>query len=219
MSLLAAVGIGVLCADFFRPKLAERTWLAAVALASLAWMPWMTTATGLAGGLLWWRRRLARRRRQAEEAEQEVLVLAELVALGLAAGLPFGPAMAVASEELASDLASEVRAVLRAARLFGLESALGASDGVGAGFFQLAARAVTTGAPLRPAIDSFAQQRRGEERAKQLSAARRLPVRLMLPLALLILPGFVLLTLGPALVGALNRVAIALPPVVGRSPI
>jgi hypothetical protein len=38
-----------------------------------------------------------------------------------------------------------------------------------------------------------------------MERARRLPVRLLLPLALLILPGFVLLAVGPAVLQGLAR--------------
>ena len=41
-----------------------------------------------------------------------------------------------------------------------------------------------------------------------MAAARRLPVRLLVPVALLMLPGFVVLTAGPALLGAAERLRI-----------
>jgi hypothetical protein len=44
----------------------------------------------------------------------------------------------------------------------------------------------------------FAAERRHAEQACNLERARRLPVRLLLPLALLILPGFMVLVVGPA---------------------
>ena len=43
--------------------------------------------------------------------------------------------------------------------------------------------------------------------AERITVARRLPVRLLLPLALLILPGFVVLAVGPAVLQALARLA------------
>ena len=41
-----------------------------------------------------------------------------------------------------------------------------------------------------------------------MTEAKRLPVRMLLPLALLILPGFVLALIGPALAGSLARLDI-----------
>jgi predicted amidohydrolase len=170
-------------------------------------------------GTIWQRRRWARSRHAARQADAEVALLAELTGLGLTAGLPLTSALAAAAEEAGDLLAREVRGVLRRARVEGTAVALGTSEGRAQPLYRLAARAVVTGAPLRPAVAAFADQVRGEERAKRLAAARKLPVRLLLPLSLLILPGFVLLSLGPALIGALERLDLTLPPAIGRLPI
>ena len=53
------------------------------------------------------------------------------------------------------------------------------------------------------------REAQAEQTTARLEAARRLPVRLMLPLALLILPGFVVLAVGPALLEALDRLQLA----------
>jgi pilus assembly protein TadC len=42
-------------------------------------------------------------------------------------------------------------------------------------------------------------------RALGVEAARKLPVKLTIPLALLVLPGFLLLTAAPAAVGSIQR--------------
>lgn len=72
----------------------------------------------------------------------------------------------------------------------------------------VARRALSTGAPLIPAVSGHAARLRDEERSRQLSAARRLPVKLLFPLALLILPGFLVLTIGPAVLGSLERLGL-----------
>jgi hypothetical protein len=95
--------------------------------------------------------------------------------------------------------------VLRRSVRGGLGQALAAADGHGRRLYAGAARAVVTGAPLVPAVDAFVREAVAERRAADLESARRLPVRLMLPLALLILPGFVLLTVGPTVLAALER--------------
>lgn len=170
-------------------------------------------------GAIWQRRRWATSRHAARQADAEVALLAELTGLGLTAGLPLTSALEAAADEAGDLLAREVRGVLRRARVEGTAVALGTSEGRAQPLYRLAARAVVTGAPLRPAVAAFADQVRGEERAKRLAAARKLPVRLLLPLSLLILPGFVLLSLGPALIGALDRLDLTLPPAIGRLPI
>jgi tight adherence protein C len=77
-----------------------------------------------------------------------------------------------------------------------------------AALFALADRALVTGAPLLASIDGYATNLRRIERSAAIERARRLPVKLLFPLALLILPGFLLLTLGPALLAGLGRVGL-----------
>ena len=69
-------------------------------------------------------------------------------------------------------------------------------------------RALSTGAPLQPAVSGYATTLRNEERSRELNAARRLPVKLLFPLALLILPGFLIVTIGPAVLGSLDRLGL-----------
>ncbi len=128
-----------------------------------------------------------------------------MVSLALSAGLTLSGALRAASPIVHPDLGHEVDSVLREATRGGLGSALAAAAGHGRRFYVVVARAVVTGAPLAQAVDSFVQEVVSERRAERLEAARRLPVRLMLPLALLILPGFVLLTVGPTVLAALER--------------
>ncbi len=191
---------------------------AAVGLAVTRWkVRWtaMTVVTlvqpvlALAGGLATaaWagRRRLAARRAAGEGATADVAVLAEMVGLGLSAGLSLTQALMAARPHVHPDLEREVDGVLRRAARGGLGHALAAANGYGRGLYVVTARAVVTGAPLAAAVDSFVREAVAEQRSARLEAARRLPVRLMLPLALLILPGFVLLTVGPTVLTALER--------------
>lgn len=196
----------------------KATWLG-MTTAIIVMAPIPGAALVAAAGVLWRRQRWVASRETARRADAEVALLAELTGLGLTAGLPLTSALAAAAEETGALLADEVRGVLRRARVQGIGVALGTSAGRAQSLYRLAARAVVTGAPLRPAVAAFADQARSEERANRLAAARRLPVRLLLPLSLLILPGFVLLSLGPALVEALERLDLTLPPAIGRLPI
>ena len=132
-------------------------------------------------------------------------VLAELVGLALSAGLTLSQALRAAGPLVDPAIRREVGRVLRQATRGGLGNALAAATGHGRRFFVLVAHAVVTGAPLAPAVDWFVREAAAERRTVRLEAARRLPVRLMLPLALLILPGFVLLTVGPTVLAALER--------------
>ncbi|MGI9648528.1 MAG: type II secretion system F family protein [Acidimicrobiia bacterium] len=174
--------------------------------ALLAPVPAMAGAAAM--GLLRARRRLHIRRTIVRDAAADVGLLAELTGLGLSAGLGLSQALSAARPFVHPRLAEEVDGVLRRAAHGGLAAALAGASGHGRRLYLLAARSVVTGAPLASAMDAFVAEAAAEERSAQLEAARRLPVRLMLPLALLILPGFVLLTVGPAVLAALERFAL-----------
>jgi tight adherence protein C len=60
------------------------------------------------------------------------------------------------------------------------------------------------GLPLAPALDSAAQHARAERRRRRETAARQLPVKLAFPLVGCVLPAFAVLTVVPALIGAIR---------------
>jgi tight adherence protein C len=60
------------------------------------------------------------------------------------------------------------------------------------------------GLPLGPALDVVATISRDQRRRAAETAARKLPVRLSFPLVLCILPAFIVLTVVPAIFGALR---------------
>lgn len=182
----------------------RRAWLV-VLVVGLWSLPLAAAAVGVGVGLrhvrpLW------HRRRQQQAAQRELVLLGELVALGLGSGLPFLTALDTAAHELSTGLRREVEDVLRVARRRGSAAALAAGGGTARRLYVLAARASATGAPLRDAVEAFVEEARTQRRVALAAAARRLPVLLTFPLALLILPGFVLLTVAPAFVGALERI-------------
>jgi len=125
--------------------------------------------------------------------------------VGTAAGLSLQTSLERARSSLSAEHAVELEEVLRAARRFGLAAALARVDGSLAPLLGRLARAQVSGAPLASTISAFAAEDRELRRATRLEAARKLPVRLTVPLALLVLPGFVLLTAGPAAIGSLQR--------------
>ena len=61
------------------------------------------------------------------------------------------------------------------------------------------------GAPAAPALTRLAQEVRADLRRRSEAKARTLPVKLLFPLVFLVLPAFGLLTVVPALLGALAR--------------
>jgi tight adherence protein C len=133
--------------------------------------------------------------------ESDDVLVADLTALGLSAGLSFVAALGAAADHLPEEAAQTVRRALRSPA--GREEA-----GPAPALLALADRALVTGAPLLASIDGYATSLRRNERAAAVERARRLPVKLLFPLALLILPGFLLLTVGPALLTGLNRLGV-----------
>jgi tight adherence protein C len=61
------------------------------------------------------------------------------------------------------------------------------------------------GAPVGPALARLAADGRARLRRGALVRARTLPVRLLFPLVFLVLPAFLLLTVGPVLLAGLRR--------------
>jgi len=214
MTLALALGAGVAGYEISRRTLAgagrsprPAGWIG-LGVAAITWVPLPSLAAGAALAAVATRRRLAARRHEGERAEADVPMLGDLVLLGLNAGLTLGAALEAATPDLDERLREEVRSVVRSARTLGLAQALREAGGVGAGLYAVVARSVATGAPLIPAVDAFVRQARHVERARQQEAARKLPVRLLVPVALLILPGFVILTVGPAVLGSLERLRL-----------
>lgn len=153
----------------------------------------------LLAGAVW---AVARRVLRPKVEEDDEALLAELAGLGLTAGLTFPAAIEAAATAVPGDESVRLR---RAVRFHSERESVPFED---PGLFLVARRALATGAPLAPAVAGYAMALRNEERSRQLTSARRLPVKLLFPLALLILPGFLLLTVGPALLGSLERLGL-----------
>lgn len=125
--------------------------------------------------------------------------------VGAAAGLSLQAALKEARPGLDGSDATELDGVLRDARRRGLAVALQSATGDLAPLLRRLARAQVSGAPLITSIEAYAAEERRIRKAEAVERARKLPVKLTVPLALLILPGFLLLTAAPAAVGFLTR--------------
>lgn len=131
--------------------------------------------------------------------------LGQVLFIALSAGLSVASALEFASDEVDVSEATQVNLVLRSARSQGLTAALGGREGSAGALFGVLARAQLTGSSAIKAVASFVDEERKNRRARAAEAAQRLPVKLTVPLALLILPGFVLLTVGPTVVSMFQR--------------
>ena len=144
---------------------------------------------------------LARRRARQAQRGDDRLLLADLTAIGLSAGLTFSGALTAAVDHVSEETARTVRRGLRSGDR-------NRAEGAAKELFALADRALVTGAPLLASIDGYAHSLRRDERAAAVERARRLPVKLLFPLALLILPGFLLLTVAPAFLAGIDRLGL-----------
>lgn len=164
----------------------------------------MTAAVALAAAVLLWRRpRIGHR--VPEPAPGDVMALATLLVLGLDAGMTVAKALRWARPFVHSALAIEVAAALRRARLEGLSAGLRSTSGRSAELFRSMALAVETGAEVSPVLEAHRERLAADANADATARLRRLPIKLVFPLALLMLPGLVLMVAVPALIEALGR--------------
>ena len=165
-------------------------------------------AIGLCSAAMWWQRR-RRERRAAQHLIEEFPDAVDLLVVLVRAGLT--PVQAV--QQLAARAPVHWRkafGVVEARRLGGerfvdaldvFEAPLGVS---GRAVLDALASSERYGQALLPALDRLTDQSRLARRTQNEILARRLPVRLSIPLVLCTLPAFVLLTLAPLLVGAVQ---------------
>ncbi len=190
--------------------LARRRWPgAAIGAGVIATLTVAAPLAGAAAGAVGlaahrWRRAAAKTRRDRAD-DADVVLLADLVVLAAGAGLSLRAAFEEAGRHVAAGLAAEVDRLIESMDRVGVAAALAGAGGRLAGLGRVAAGAAVSGAPIATAVASFASTERHAAHAAAVERARRLPVRMLMPLALLILPGFVVLAVGPAVLEALAR--------------
>jgi Flp pilus assembly protein TadB len=140
------------------------------------------------------------RRRPEVITDEAVDQLSALLVIGLSASMTLNNALEVAASEVGGAVEFEVGDLLRRARLGGTARALAETEGPLADLATQLAQAQVSGAPMVAAVSAFLSTRRSAARARLLERARTLPVRLIVPVALLLLPGFVVLVIGPYII-------------------
>jgi tight adherence protein C len=160
------------------------------------------------------RRRRRRRLHPRDGLGRELPVAVELVRLGVGAGLtpadslalvagsPLGPARSLAEQVaagVAAGLSFRESCVRRGAE------AVDAGDDEAVRLLDLVSDGQRSGAPLGRALGVLATDLRTARRRQAEERARAVPVKLLFPLVFLALPAFVLLTIAPALLAALER--------------
>ena len=104
-----------------------------------------------------------------------------------------------------------LRRVARMATVSGLIPALSVCDDRLRPVVAQLARAQKSGASLAPAMRRMLEQDLAEYRSDRLAAARALPVKLMIPVTLVMLPGLVLLLYAPSLIRVFSQLTGAWP--------
>lgn len=171
-----------------------------------------TVAVCVAVGVGWmaWRRAVSNARLARAASESQLLVV-DLMALGVDGGLSFTQAAEFAAgavgDPVRSDLAARIRR-LRAAASSAAGARPASRDGPIDEAFAVASRSRASGSALGPALTGVAEAARRELGAAERRRLARLPTKLLFPLAFLILPGFVLMTVGPAVVSGLSRLSL-----------
>lgn len=143
---------------------------------------------------------------QASERDADAELLAiDLIGLGVAGGLSFPQAVAMAASTVTGTPQRRLRSLQR--QLAAGSVSLAGEGPIGE-VARVAERSAASGAALGPGLDAIAESVRSERAAAERARLARLPVRLLFPLALLILPGFILLAVGPAVLSGLSRLSL-----------
>lgn len=154
---------------------------------------------------------MARRaRRRLRQISIRVPELAELLVATTGAGLSPPVALRRSAEILAGPLGEEVRGAVRRLDL-GVPWRVALEDLVerigDASLHRLVramARSQRLGTPLAPTLHNVAEDMRSQRQAEAEELARRAPVKMLFPLVFLILPAFLLLTVGPVLLATIR---------------
>jgi Flp pilus assembly protein TadB len=160
----------------------------------------------LSSGIGLRRLNLIRATRSARTAKGHDSVLAvELVGLGVVSGLPFRNAAGLTALQLRGPVASEINRALRSISA-GQQPSIATPD-IQA-LFSAADASENSGMPLAGTITAMAADLRRAAAAVSRERLAKLPVKMLFPLAFLILPGFVLLTVVPPLISGLSNLGL-----------
>lgn len=179
------------------------------ALLGMAVLPfrwWWLATTVLIG---WWGLRRFRSRQRPAGVE-DVIRFGRLLVVPLTGGMSLANSLIMASGEAHPQLQAEVSHVLRRSRRTGLARALAGSGGRLGELFGRMAGAHASGSSLVRAVITHVDNLHHQHRMDALSRIRALPVTLAVPLTLLIIPGFLLVLVGPAVVSRVTEMVSGL---------
>jgi len=161
---------------------------------------WWWAVVGV--GLGYWSLGRYRHRKRPPDTG-DVIAFGRLLVVPLTGGMSLAAALTMASQETHPQLRGEVARLLRRSRQDGMAAALAGSDGLLGELFRRVAGAHSSGtSPVRSVL-THVESLHSQVRMESLSRIRSLPVTLSVPLTLLIVPGFLLVLVGPSVVSRL----------------
>lgn len=205
MTVFSLVSVALLVYAGLHARRHSTRVMAALVAALAFFNPLIAAGMGLAWLALHRHRTLRNRRLARERSEGEIELLTHSMLVGLSGGLSPAAALSLSRETLRSGLGEEVDAILRSSVQQGLAASLLNSTGVGGRLFRQVGAAHISGAPLNLVLTALAVENRAAARARSMEAARRLPVRMMVPITLLMLPGLLILMVGPLIIPSVAR--------------
>jgi len=141
--------------------------------------------------------------------DEGVALTADLLAVAVAAGLTPYLALEVgarfAPEPIAGRLGGVVVAAAGGQRLADALDAEAARTPALGPLLALLSASERSGAPVGAALGRLAASTRAQARRRAMARARTVPVRLLFPLVFLVLPAFLLLTVGPVVLATLTH--------------
>ena len=205
MTLVTLVSVAVVVFVLLRSHPTRRRTTAAVGAAVGLANPLAGAGLALAWFSLHRRRALRDERLALGRAEGELELLTHSMLIGLSGGLSPAAALGLSREALRSRLGQEVDLVLRRSVREGLTASLLNAAGVGGRLFRQVGAAHLSGAPLGLALTALAGEYREAARTRAVERARQLPVRMVVPITLLMLPGLLILMVGPLVLPSVVR--------------
>ena len=203
--MIAPVAMGFVTHTVLVRLRVRQPWIVGVGVAAVFVAPLPTAAAAFLVIAVGRFRRAAKASGVVAAEREACFEASELVALGLAGGLSVAAAHEIALTHSAPEAHSALGRLVASMRDRGARVAMTEDDGPLAASSQVLAAATFSGAPALPALESYLEVEAHRRHTERVEAARKLPVRLLLPLTLLVLPGFVLLTVGPTVIGSLAR--------------
>ena len=155
------------------------------------------------------RRSLLRRDGTAVVPAEGIALMADLLAVAVAAGLTPYLALQVAGRFATGAVGSRLAAVIRAAnggqRLADALDAESARTPPLAPLLVVLANSERSGVPAGRSLTRLAVSVRAQARRQAMARARTVPVRLLFPLVFLVLPAFLVLTVAPVVLAGLKH--------------